>query len=441
MYIFVRDYLTANAVYLDGVEIQNRFYFPENAGHILILRACLTCLHFEHDDLLNAPFDSELHARTLSYAKSNWPLHAKMVEAEHPVQYSTPCSIDACSEIEGYLREEEAKAWSYLNKNLISPANIHSLALCCASHFGLLHVLENIFNTDILIHPEKPHLLSCAFMEASLSGREDMTKQLIELGAEVKTEDSMGATVLHYAVLGGNTDLVTLFLAEQPDINQADRHGVTPIQLAARFGQLQILKQFLESHADVAKVDKDGFGPLHWATTRADLEMVKVLLENHPEIANTTDTDGVTALLLAAKSGDMELFQCMSKVSDPAHTDSYGQKLLHYAVQGENLDLVEIVLNLKEIDVLNEDNKRRIILHTAAVVGNKAIFERLQALQLDPDKVDENGLSVLFYAVIGGNSELVKIISELTPEPEMTDNYGRTALHLAAEFGSLTVVQ
>ncbi|MEP6970560.1 MAG: ankyrin repeat domain-containing protein, partial [Betaproteobacteria bacterium] len=84
-------------------------------------------------------------------------------------------------------------------------------------------------------------------MLAALAGQLDISKRLIDLGADV---NKPGWTPLHYAATRGHLDLMRLLLDKNAYIDAASPNGTTPLMMAAFYGTPSAVKLLLEAGAD-----------------------------------------------------------------------------------------------------------------------------------------------------------------------------------------------
>ena len=94
-----------------------------------------------------------------------------------------------------------------------------------------------------------------------------------------------------------------------------------------------------------AKMDatKKQAGPLHYAVLRRRPEMVKLMLSLGAQI-DAIDDRGSTALMLAAKNGQIEVVRyLLSKGADKSLQDNNGITAVEHARQQGHLDIVSLL--------------------------------------------------------------------------------------------------
>lgn len=101
-----------------------------------------------------------------------------------------------------------------------------------------------------------------ALMLASISGQEDIVRQLIDRGADI---NKPGWTALHYAASGGHDAIVRLLLIHHAYVDAESPNGSTPLMLAARYGSTASVKLLLQEGAQASQKNQQGLNALDFA--------------------------------------------------------------------------------------------------------------------------------------------------------------------------------
>ena len=157
---------------------------------------------------------------------------------------------------------------------------------------------------------------------ASASGHLELVRQLLESGASVDRRASDGTTALMLASANGFTEIVRALLARGANV-AATRGSVDARQLA-----------LARAHADVAALLEQaqtlGNRLLQAATEGHDMVVRQLLASGAP--VNVTDERGTTALMIAARNGDLGMLQALlSRGADGSVRDSQGRTVLDWA--------------------------------------------------------------------------------------------------------------
>jgi ankyrin repeat protein len=121
--------------------------------------------------------------------------------------------------------------------------------------------------------------------QAALRGQKKIVQLFLERGAQVNALDETGGTPLHDAALAGNTDVILLLLDHGASIDAADgESGATPLMLAASVSRTEAVALLLARGANPALRDHAGHTALDRARETDDTQTVK-LLEAAPKAA------------------------------------------------------------------------------------------------------------------------------------------------------------
>ena len=159
-------------------------------------------------------------------------------------------------------------------------------------------------------------------MWAAASGNPEVVRQLLDSGAAVDRRANDGSTALMLASANGFIDIVRALVLKGADVTAA-RGGVKARQLAAERG-----------HADVAmlldQAEALGRRLLQAANEGHDMVVRQVLAMGAP--VNMPDERGATALMIAARNGDLGMLQALlSRGADASVRDSQGRTVFEWA--------------------------------------------------------------------------------------------------------------
>ena len=95
-------------------------------------------------------------------------------------------------------------------------------------------------------------------MLASYNGQLEMTRVLLENGADPQIANDMGQIPLAGTAFKGNVAMAKLLIEHGADVNARMPDGKTALMFAAMFNQLAIIDLFLEKGADASLKSADG---------------------------------------------------------------------------------------------------------------------------------------------------------------------------------------
>ena len=201
------------------------------------------------------------------------------------------------------------------------------------------------------------------------SHRDDLAAatQLIRNGALVNAANDLGATPLWAACQNGSSAMARLLLEAGANPNLALLQGETPLMMAARAGNSGLVELLLTKGAKPNARGPRGQTALMWAVAQKHSDVTGVLVAHgadiqlrteswkqmmavpphgHPEYNREIPHGNDTALLFAARSGDLVsakiLVAAGAKVND---ADAWGVTATVLAAHSGYRDLVEFLLD------------------------------------------------------------------------------------------------
>jgi ankyrin repeat protein len=288
-------------------------------------------------------------------------------------------------------------------------------ALHCAARAGHVHTIRfllqhgaNIESTNLQKKKRRP------IHEAVLGKKHEAVSTLLEAGADGITMDEDSDDILVCVAKAGDADVAQTWLKNIQDQQRMIEMAGLLIVASIQSNAIPLLSWLLSTHP--AALCHDTIvkkSPIYIATTRGHQNALKTLLLSCK--ATSTSTQGFV--------------QSISR-SLPRAAEIY------------SLEMVQMLLECKAINVNHKDTYQRTALHIAADKGATRIVELLLRhpdITTDAQQWDEK--SPLHLAALKGHSDAVALLlKHHSIDVNLVDRYDKTALHYAAERDNTGVI-
>ena len=167
--------------------------------------------------------------------------------------------------------------------------------------------------------------------------------QLLKRGVEAGTVDQEGNSLLILAIREGSVGAVRALIAARANVNSRNALGETALMLAALRGDLEVVRQLLVHGAEVNP--SGNWTPLIYAAVKGSVEISRLLLAYGAQINAAADSNGLTALMMAAREGHVALVAfLLASDADPNLKSHDGITALAAARQREHKEIVELLV-------------------------------------------------------------------------------------------------
>ena len=269
----------------------------------------------------------------------------------------------------------------------------------------------------------------------------------------VSAAKSKNQSALHFAVQQVDEDAVRAMLEEDIpasiasssplDVNSTNSDFRSPLHLAAINASPAIVEMLLEFNAVPNVQDMNGNTPLHLTT---EVATAKLLLQRGGANPNIPNTNGFSALHMAAKRGDKAIAEELLKHgadSNAVCDKNWRSPVYDVAIHG-NLDFLKLLID-HQGDGLELNLKDRFgytpLHHVASLSNNSGISlaSALLGASADPNVQDKHGFTPLHLLCNskaarkkgGVGYELLKLMLEQGADPGLQARDGCTPIHLA----------
>lgn len=196
-----------------------------------------------------------------------------------------------------------------------------------------------------------------ALLCAAASCNRVMIDYLLEAGFDYNSTDNNGRTVLHKAITGGrwarnenrecdHLGIISSFISKGVDINKASQGGYTALSEAIFSEDMAAVKLLIDAGVDIDRTNDDGATALMISTVREKPDFIELLLENGAEVNIRENHFGLTALHVAAASGNMEIMNTYLNQGDNVNVlDNRGRAPVFYAAKYGHQKVVDKLLS------------------------------------------------------------------------------------------------
>ena len=212
--------------------------------------------------------------------------------------------------------------------------------------------------------------------------------------------------------------------------------GSTPLHCAAMSDDVDSLTEILyQGLTSIDALDRWGRTPLHAALENGRFKAAMFLIKNQANLNLKNPEGNSTYEILHSKAfiGFLEEI-----VNQNIHIDIKPQELLPVAIHDDNVELLEKVLAYPAVNVNQQDEMGRTVLHGAVQRQNMSFVKLLLGHRAHVDVKDWRDSTPLHCAAVIGNLELFQILLDDFPDIHVAlngrDHAGRNVLHLSLMY-------
>ncbi|KAG1695008.1 hypothetical protein DVH05_020938 [Phytophthora capsici] len=194
-----------------------------------------------------------------------------------------------------------------------------------------------------------------ALLLAAQKGWEDMTRFLLERGANEESKNMALIPAAHF----GHLPVVKMLLETGGDQNYANKKGTTPLMRAAQEGRDAVVRFLIEKGADTCASNNEGMTALMLAAQRGHANIATTLMKSGSNV-NKQTRQGSTALLLAAKRGHTAAVEAlMTAGADIFLKDDRDKTAAETAQRRGHVDLFLKISVQNQLRLMREDLRRQ----------------------------------------------------------------------------------
>lgn len=282
-------------------------------------------------------------------------------------------------------------------------------------------------------------------------------------GELFKSKDANKKTPLHYAAQGKADDAISFLLEKFSELNvfplELDGKNHSPLHFAIKSDDVEAVKRFVslivgKDFDPAHSLDNNGMTILHYAVKHGAfnviLELLRLFSANGVNDINAIEDQKGRNIFFYVKDQDMvktpdgeiplAVWLINNGVINPMHRDSKGRYILHYAVFGGKMQIVNYLIS-NGMPISLTDSEGRTPFFYALKANDedmiKLFLDHCDKTTLDTNTVD--GKNLLFYAVDNCSQSLVQFLVEggVSASPERKNGDSMNLLHYSAYHGKL----
>ena len=257
-------------------------------------------------------------------------------------------------------------------------------------------LLENYSKQEskMLIEEEDENCRDCLFY-AVASKNLEMVKMIDKFGCNPLKKDNSGMTPLHIASFNGSFDIL-LYYDEFIEKEKRDEEEIIEIKEKNEIDQNDQEKDLKRSsHSSNLLIDNQGSTLLHKCTHQGNRAIVRWLIKEKNYCVDRADSNGSSALHLAALKGHLEIVKDLINFGAKVdQVNNVGASPLHFASFNGYCDVIKhLLISGCDIDIL--DNFSTSPLHIACRDAKSEVCSVLCKLGANVNLQDKDGSTPL----------------------------------------------
>ena len=252
-----------------------------------------------------------------------------------------PFIISTDNSLDGACLKGQINIVKYLLEKGWDVNRTYPLHIAIAS--GYTKIVELLLNYGARYDKPGNYDLTPLFLAVAAENGLQSIKLMIEHSADVETKTKNGMTLLHAAVDQSRFDIVQ-YLVETAgaNIETRDNNGQTPLFYAVLLADKRTTTYLIQKGANVNASDNNQCRPIHLTS---NIEVLKLLIENKADI-NAKDSSGQTALIIAAKFGNLPVAVLLvENGADIDAKDNSSKTALMYAKEGNRKSIINYLIS------------------------------------------------------------------------------------------------
>ena len=301
---------------------------------------------------------------------------------------------------------------------------------------NILRKLAGISRNDQSIKSIKD--ASDSIHEAAVQRNSHTLKNLLKDGNNnINVKNKKGDTPLHAAIKSKRSSTAKFLLSNGADTSIKDEEGKSPLHLIFVNNVNRkcddILRNMIMRGANLFAEDSStGKNIMELAYAEGDLRTVKIICKSLPQNSPYI----LHAFEQAIINGSVEIIKLLLKRWPRGAKDNNGNNILHIAIQKENYEMVNEIIETFDVNYVNSDGETP--LHLAVAKKQNEIVCLLLHNNADVNIQNNQGDTALHVAVQSNLLIFILLVDKCRNSLQNHD--GDTPFHLAARYGKTELV-
>ena len=182
---------------------------------------------------------------------------------------------------------------------------------------------------------------------------------------------------------------------------------------------------------------------LHLSAKNGWLDVIKILVTEKHSNPQEIDSMGHTCLHYAAEGNRINVVKYLvDHRCNPEAVNIYGHTPLHCATTNGSLDVIKYLIKLCHCSPMTTNKSGETSLHYACNHIEIVKYFINESSECDPNATNIYQKTILHFAAKNGSTKVLRyLINECNCKPMVTDKDGKTVLHYAVEWNHLDVAK
>lgn len=245
---------------------------------------------------------------------------------------------------------------------------------------GNLQIARILIDRNNATLEERDVQQKTALLIACENGQPQMVKYLLDCGVDINVRDHLGLTPLMSACSGWNMEVARILVASGVNINDItiyQNKEYTALTVAALYGFKELVDYLILLKADIPESLQEL--TLRYAVQGDHILLFEYVQEKGLEIGGDAKEKQQELIYLASAVGSEGIFKSLvQKGFDPFKKDLYGWTVLHHAASRNNLNMIEFLLEEKDLDMNAKSLRGETAYNVAGFLGYNETVQYLQ---------------------------------------------------------------